>query len=176
MNTGQTLLTVAAIVLLGFTVLTVNSTTLQHGNILVQTKIGVYATSLAISRVEEASGKAFDEASITYQFSDPSDMGPLADPTNLGPEGGYESAYQDSTQRFDDFDDYNQPGHTMRLYVPMVDSMGIHSRVWYVDPANPNGTLPTTKSWSKKMFVRATASNMRDTVNMYYIFSYFYFR
>jgi hypothetical protein len=175
MNTGQTLLTVAAIVLLGMTVLTVNTTTLQHGNILVQTKIGVYATSLAISRVEEASGKAFDEASIAYDFADPSDMSPLAVPANLGPDRAEEWASPDSTMIYDDFDDYNRPLWVTRLYVPMVDSLGVRSIVTYVDPADPNGILGS-KSWSKKMYVRTTASNMKDTVRMYYIFSYFYFR
>jgi hypothetical protein len=175
MNTGQTLLTVAAIVLLGMTVLTVNSTTLQHGTILVQTKIGVYATSLAISRVEEASGKAYDEATKTFDLSDPSDLSALTASSDLGPDGGWESAYGDSTQRFDDFDDYDWPNYVTRLYVPMVDSLGIRSTVRYVDPSDPN-TPVSSKRWSKRMYVRATAANMADTVRMYYVFSYFYFR
>ena len=175
MNTGQTLLTVGAMVLLGFTVLTINSTTLQHGQILTQTKIGIYATSLGISRVEEASGKAFDEASINYDFNNPTDMNPLSSPGSLGPDDAGEWAHIDSTAYFDDFDDYNLPNHVQTFYVPLVDSLFLRSVVWYVDPANPNGTSGG-KSWSKKMLATVKAANSADTIKLSYIFSYFYFR
>ena len=52
MNTGQMLLTVGALVLLGTTVLTVNRSFNQQGFVLEQTEIGVYAVSLATSIVE----------------------------------------------------------------------------------------------------------------------------
>lgn len=64
MNTGQSLFTIGALLLLSLTVLRVNNSILVTDNILQDSKLGVLATSVATSVMEEASKKAFDESSV----------------------------------------------------------------------------------------------------------------
>jgi hypothetical protein len=167
-NTGQTLLSIGALVLLGSVIVSANRSSLQHGVILQQTEIGVYAVSLAIGRIEEATGKSFDE------FTAPDDSGDTDTATSLtqltstlGPESG--EVYPD----FDDIDDFNNL--TTTVYIAGVDTMRIHSTVAYVSPSNPD-LLLTTRTWHKKLTVYVTGSATRDTVRISSIFSYWWFR
>jgi hypothetical protein len=64
MGTGQMMLAALSVTLLGVTVLAVNNTSIQHGTILQQTEIGIYAISMATSIVEEAQGLSFDETTV----------------------------------------------------------------------------------------------------------------
>ncbi len=173
MNTGQTLLTVGAIVLLGVTVLTVNRTSLQHGVILTQTQIGIYGISLATSIIEEASRNAFDENTVNGVVTSASSMS-----STLGPETGEAYPY------FDDFDDFN--GQTLTYKVAGVDSFVAKTAVCYIDPASPNGKS-TTQTFFKRLDVQVMGSAARDrdttrdyiprdTVKMSYIYSYYTFR
>jgi hypothetical protein len=172
MNTGQTILTVGAIVLLGLTILTVNRTSLQHGTILTATKVGIYAISMGLSRIEDASGNHFDAMTVNNSYNDPTLVTQMTAVNALGPEAGENP---DSTLSFNDFDDYNLPNHPARTWIPGVDSIIVKSTVVYVDPTTPN-TTSGAQTWSKKMTVSVTAPSMSDTVKMQYIYSYFYFR
>jgi len=170
MNTGQTLLTIGALILLGSVVISANRSSIQHGVVLQQTEIGVYAVSLAMGRIEEATGRAFDEVTApddsgnTDAATSVSDFtGPLA----LGPESG--EAYPD----FDDIDDFNN--YSTIVYIPGVDTMKIHSVVGYVNTSNPD-VFVSTKTWHKKLIVFVTGSVTRDTVKISSIFSYWWFR
>ena len=98
MNTGQTILTAFAIVLLGVNVVNINRTFAQHGVVLQQTEIGIFGVSLATSLLEEARGKAFDARSIDSLIISESECTPV---DSLGPEPG------ELRQDYDDFDDYN---------------------------------------------------------------------
>ena len=64
MNTGQMILTVGAVVLIGLTISTVQNNFSNHGFIFQSMEIGIYKVSLGTSVLEEAMGKAFDENSI----------------------------------------------------------------------------------------------------------------
>jgi hypothetical protein len=185
MNTGQTILTIGAIVLMGLTVISVNSSSLQHGAVLMQTKIGVYAISLAQSTIEDASGKAFDEASVISDIpTDASGLALLTAYNALGPEENSTFApplyveHANDKSTFDDFDDFNNFRESK--FVAGVDTMKIVSTVMYIDPANPDGST-NTKFWDKKINVKvwrpSYETNARqDTVKMSYIFSYWIFR
>jgi len=164
MNTGQTLLTTFAIILLGSTILTVNRSFLQHGTILRQTEIGVYAISLATSIIEEASGQSFDEITVDNAISSPSSLTPSS---QLRAESGEVYPY------LDDFDDYND----LQLgYVAAgTDSFSIRPKVYYIDPTAPN-TPVTSPTFFKRMDVSVWGTSTADTVKMSYIFSYFKFR
>ncbi len=61
MNTGQMMLTIGALILLSLVVLRVNNGFLNTNSVLIDSKLGVLATSVATSIIEEATGKAFDE-------------------------------------------------------------------------------------------------------------------
>jgi hypothetical protein len=168
-NTGQMLLTTAAVVLLGTTVLTVNRSFNNQGVILEQTEIGVYATSLATSIVDEASGQAFDENTAENSVTSPSS---LTSYKRLGPEVG-ETTSPPSTSNFNDFDDYN--GLIEGVKVAGVDSFTVKCWVNYIDPSAPNTNL-STQSFFKRLDVQVTSMTARDTVRMSYLFSYILFR
>lgn len=170
MNTGQMMLTTGAIILLGVTVMTVNGMYGNHGTILRQTEIGIYATSLGTSMVEEASGMNFDEAtvnSVIYATTSLTSSG------SLGAESG-ETTTPDSSANFDDFDDYNN--RTFGVKVANVDTFTIKTSVYYVTNTSPYLQQTTTPTWAKRLDVRVHSFAMKDTVKMSYIFTYFNFR
>jgi hypothetical protein len=163
MNTGQTILTIVAIVLLGSNVVSVNRTFTQHGIILQQTEIGIFGISLGMSIIEEAQGRAFDQHTVDTLASSVSELS-----TYLGPDAG------DTTRAaFNDFDDYN--GWRDSLYVQGVDRFRRWATVCYVDTTNLDGSSGS-RTWNKKLTVFVKADNSQDTVKMSYIFSYWSFR
>jgi len=98
MNTGQMMITLAALVLLTVVILRVNTSFLSTNTIVQQTKYGVMAVSLGTSIIEEASDKAFDKITKgclnnQYQL--------ITEAASLGPESG------EVYPNFDDFDDFN---------------------------------------------------------------------
>jgi hypothetical protein len=190
MNTGQTMLTIGALVLLGLTVFSVNSNTLQHGVILNQTEIGVYAVSLATSYIQKASGMNFDEKTILSGITG----GTAASTTNLTAYSAlgiepvavtgepFETANMDTT--FDDFDDFNK--FSKSETIPGVDMFTTTAKVYYINPASPDAQI-NGPTFFKRMDVKTfgtvgrgvfqdtgatAASKGIDTVKLSYIFSY----
>jgi len=169
MNTGQTLLSIGALILLGTTIVSVNRMSLQHGTILNQTEIGVYATSLATSIIEEASGQHFDDATVNDAVTLTSSLTPSS---SLGPESG-ETTVPASTINFNDFDDYNNL--TLGLNVAGIDSFTVKASVYYVNDTLPSVKV-TSQTWFKRLDVSVYGTATSDTIKMSYIFSYFNFR
>lgn len=166
MNTGQTMLTIGAMVLLGYTVLSTNRSSLTHGVILQQTEIGVYMISLAISRIEEASGKAFDQET-TDDIVTSTDA--LTPGNSMGAGGG------EVYPNFNDFDDYHN--FTKIDTIPGVDILSVSSTVRYVNPSSPDSVLSSsTETFHKRMDVTVVGISTSDTLRMSYIFSYWAFR
>ena len=180
MNTGQMMLSVGAIVLLGATILTLNRSSLQNGTLLQQTQIGLYAVSFAVSTIEEASGKAFDQKTFNAAVALTSSLS-----STMGPEAG-ETTTPASTIKFNDFDDYNLYKKTD--YVPLVDSFHTNCQVYYVTDLLHPELKSLSNTWYKKMDIQVYNSGLADsvmknyvginidTVKMSYIFSYFFFR
>ena len=164
MNTGESLITIAAMMLLSLTVLSVNNNLLSTDTVLMETKFGVLAVSLATSVIEEANKKPFDEAGIDDAISD---ITSLTDPDNLGPSGG--ETYPD----YDDFDDYN--GYTKHISNLPSAEFDISCQVCYVNPAKPDSAA-NIKTWHKKITVNVTSPSSRDTFNLSSVYSYWYFR
>jgi hypothetical protein len=164
MGTGQTILTIVAIVLLGTNVVSVNRTFTQHGIVLQQTEIGLFGVSLATSLLEEARGKAFDHYSL---IGFPTVLTQLTPQDSLGPEPSELRA------NWDDFDDYNNLRDTVK--VPDVDTFYRWATVCYVDTTNPN-ILRNYRTWMKKLTVYVRGQNSSDTLQMSYLFSNWSFR
>ncbi len=169
MNTGQMLLSVGALVLLGTTVLTVNRSFTQQGVILEQTEVGVYAVSLATSMIEEASGMSFDQATDNSSVTTTT---ALTSPSSLGPETG-ETTSPPSSANFNDFDDYNNL--KMGVKIAGVDSFTVASQVYYINPSTPD-VQSSTATFFKRIDVRVYGTTTADTIKMSYVFSYFIFR
>jgi len=181
MNTGQMMLSIGAVVLLGATVIAVNRSSLQNGTILQQTQIGIYGVSLASSIIEEAAGKAFDANTVDDAVTSTSSLS-----TTLGPETG-ETTPANSTTQFDDFDDYNYLwAHPMKVGATGVDTFTVKAKVYYVSDANPEVKV-TGPTWFKRMDVQVYGSGVADTsrrkygiatgdtIKMSYVFSYLNF-
>jgi hypothetical protein len=163
-NTGQTILTIIAVVFLGTNVVSVNRTFMQHGIILQQTEIGLFGTSLATSLIEEAQGKAFDKNSLAGLLQTTSECTPV---DSLGPETG------EKREDFNDFDDYNKLRDTIKI--KDVDTFLRWATVCYVDSSAPNVST-NSRTFCKRLTVYVRGLAAQDTVRMSYLFSYWSFR
>jgi len=160
MNTGQMMITIAAMMLLSLVILRVNNGFLNTNIVLMETKFGVLGVSIATSVMEEASGKAFDEK------TDSSSITKLNDLSSIGPDG-------ETYSNFDDFDDYDG-------YSRIVDDMPsavfkISCEVDYVKTDDPE-SVSASKTWNKKLTITVTSPSSTDTIQMSTIYSYFYYR
>jgi hypothetical protein len=167
MNTGQTMLSMGAMMLLSFLVLRFNSIHLTSAQASYNSKFGIVATSLANSLIEEAKDKAFDAVALdtTKTINSATDFS-----TTLGKEGG--EVYPD----FNDFDDYNNLYYldTLSLINPQTGAatgFEIRAKVVYVSDANPDVTSGI-KTYHKKMTVSVISSAMMDTVKLTTVFSF----
>jgi hypothetical protein len=172
MGTGQTLLTIAAIMLLGTVILSTDRSINDTGQVLLNSNIGLEEVSLATSTIEEAEGKAFDENTDTNNVTQLSQLTPA---NMLGQENG-------DPNDFNDFDDYNGLSHNglLRIDTVSVDSvvMGIYydsTRVYYVDPASGLDNPVDRRTWYKRLDVWIWNRDVPDTVKMHTVFSYWYF-
>lgn len=161
MNTGQMMITLAALMLLSLVILRVTKGFLYTDDVLIDSKLGVLGVSIATSIMEEATGKAFDENSDSGTISG------LANLTKIGPESGENYA------NFDDFDDYN--GLVKYDNTMPVASYKIECWVRFVNPADLD-SYSNTATWHKKLDVRVTTPTSQDTIEMSTIYSYFYYR
>jgi hypothetical protein len=163
MNTGQTLFSIGALLLLSLTVLRVNNNILTTDITLQDSKLGVLAVSLATSLIEEASKKAFDAASSDDAISD---LSLLTSPYSLGP-GSWETP-----DTYNDFDDYN--GYTKIDTINSIDYQ-LTCKVNYINPNDVDGIVMNT-TWHKKITVSVTSSLMNDTLRFSTVYSYWHFR
>ena len=163
MNTGQSLFSIGALLLLSLTVLRINNSILITESILQDSKLGVLATSVATSLMEEANKKAFDENTVNDAVLD---VSALTSANSLGPKTG------ETPDTYDDFDDYN--GYTKRDTVNSIDFKMVCT-VNYVDPDNIDG-YTTQKTWNKKMTIKITSSLYKDALTFSTIYSYWHFR
>ncbi len=178
MNTGQSLFSIGALLLLSLTVLRVNNTILSSDVVLRDSKLGILAVSMATSLIEEANRKAFDLATIDDGITDP-DL--LTSPYSLGPASG--EYYPD----FNDYDDYNGLVKLDTIYTvynigntTIVDTtkkviFKDSCVVCYVDSVNIDGKI-MQKTWHKKITVFVSSPSMLDTIKISKIFSYWNFR
>jgi len=171
MGNGQMLITLAALVLLSLVVLRVTNGFLNTNNVLMETKFGVLAVSLATSMVEEAMGKSFDE-----NTADSGVANVYTDLSSIGPDG-------ESYPNFNDIDDFNNLSFSTydtnliqsRFAGMFSAEFIVKCRVGYIDPTNPE-VYSSSKTWHKKFTVMVTTPSSKDTVEMSTIYSYFYYR
>ena len=164
MNTGQTILTMGALVLFSTLMVTMNTSYNTSGELVIQSELGITASSLATSLIEEAISKAFDKSTDTAIATS---LSSLTMPSNLGPENG------EVYPHFNDFDDYHNLDVTQN-----VEKSGVFTltaNIVYVGFTAPE-VPAASPTWHKKIKVRVTSPTMIDTITMDYVFSYWYFR
>jgi MSHA pilin protein MshD len=168
MNTGQMMLTLGALMILALIVLRVNNGFLTTNSTLLDSKLGVLATSVATSVIEEATGKAFDHNSDSTSISDLTKL-----TSTMGPETG--ETYPD----FNDFDDYDG-FHKVDNSMPSAE-FHIDCVVNYISDTNLDGKS-SSRTWHKKLTVFVSSPSMLgqddvpDTISMSAVYSYWYFR
>jgi hypothetical protein len=160
MGTGQTIITLLAMVLLSFLILRVNNAFLQTNTTLYDTKFEVLAYSLAQSMIQEIEKQHFDQNSVSAVLTDSTQQ-----TIPLGPGPG-----ENTVDLFNDVDDYNNytrsdtiPAHTGVVY-------NIKCKVDYVLPNTPDSTS-AAMTWQKRITVWVTSPYMikNALTNQYYI-------
>jgi len=184
MGTGQTMITLFAMVLLSFLILRVNNLFLQTTTTLNTSKFDVLAFSLAQSMVQEIEANAFDEKTVSAVVSATSSLS-----ATLGPESG------EVYPNFDDIDDFNN--YTRVDTVPKKSGVvfNIKCNIDYVAASTPD-VATATPTWNKRITVyvtspfmiqnaltnqyytkvTATTKIIQDTVKLSQVFSYWIFK
>jgi hypothetical protein len=162
MNTGQTMMTMCAMMLLSAIMLRVNTSNLSNESVRDQAQYGVLATSIATSIIEEAQSKSFDHNTDTNSVKLLTQLSSI-----LGPEGG------ETEETFNDFDDYD--GFTRRDSTMPSAIFDIACEVVYISSSNIEG-FSTSRTWHKKMNVIISSPFSPDTFRTSSIFSYWFFR
>lgn len=162
MNTGQTMMTMGAMMLLSAIVLRVNTSNLNNETIMDKAQYGVLATSISTSIIEEAQNKAFDHNTDTNSVSLLTELSAV-----LGPEAG------ETPATFNDFDDYN--GYTKRDSTMPSATFDITCEVVYINPNDIEG-YTSNRTWHKKINVTISSPFSPDTFRTSSIFSYWFFR
>lgn len=175
MGTAQTLLTIAALMMLVVTSLNFNDTVTQTGTTIQGAQDGILETTIATSFLELAQGLAFDEVTDSSDIAI-EDVYALTDPTHLGPD----SSSENSVYAFDDFDDFN--GLTVDKEVS-GNKYRYRARfaVQYVQPDNALEVSPVP-TFVKRMDLQVwrivpplRSSSASDTVKMSLVMGYFHF-
>jgi hypothetical protein len=175
MGTGQMMLTLAAFMLLGTVILSVNTGLMQVNTTMNNSRVDVMAISLATSIMEDATSLAFDESTVSAAIISTT---PLTVYTSLGLDG---TESRNNPVGFDDFDDYNCYRTVAKLDTVIVPGttkkfiFNTFCAVDYVDLNNPDNVL-TTKQYHKRLKLRVFTPGMSDTVRMSTVYSYWYFR
>ena len=159
MNTGQSFLSIGALLLFSLVSLNFNSTILSNTTVEVENKVYLTAFSLADDLIEEVKQKAFDAATIDFPTTDPST---LTAANNLGP--GWWEIYPD----FNDIDDYN--GFVDFVSAPHAEGYEITCVVQNVDGDNPD-QIVSTQTFYKKVTVTVDSPYMRSPIQLSHIFT-----
>jgi len=167
MGLGQSMLSVLALGLLGTVMLMMNTNTLDSGTSVETTEYVIMATSLGISQVERAAGKAFDQNTVSSDISSVTSL-----TATLGKEGGETEA------TFNDFDDYN--GFTKWVMGDTVNfrsaNFFVRDSVDYVAISGNVVTQSVSRQYHKRLRVWVSSPFMRDTLQFSSVYSYWFFR
>lgn len=170
MNTGQMLITMAAMALLSSVILNVNKRNLTTSKEMSETKYKIMAVSYANTLIEEAFSKSFDEATTDNNMITSKQQ--LS--TILKADAG---EYKRS--KFDDFDDYNNFSDSTNSDPNYNNTpMSIRAIVRYVDPAASLDSVGY-KTWNKRITVTVTSpfiNEGKDKITLSKINSHYYFR
>jgi hypothetical protein len=183
MNTGQTMLTVAALALLSVITMRYYSSIGQTGRTLSHTNAGFTATTVATSFLERTENCLFDAISdtVTIPFSDSSRFTPPGTgPGHLGKEG------TESDEHYEDFDDIDDFNGVTITYNPgwMNEEYTVYFNVYYVSPWNGNiDSVSSTQTFLKRIDITVwrsyppndTTESKLDIVKLSALHGYFFF-
>jgi hypothetical protein len=155
MNTGQSFMSIGAIILLSLASLSFNSAVLQNTTLETENKVYLTAFSLADDLIEEIKQKAFDEKTIDFQAIN---VNQLTYPPDK--ESGEVWPY------FDDIDDYNN--YIKPVSLPHAEGYTVSCIVNY---STANGDDIFVRSFYKKVIIKVTSDYMSGPLYLKYVFS-----
>jgi hypothetical protein len=159
MNTGQSFLSIGALLLFSLVSLNFNSSVLSNTTIEVENKVYLTAFSLADDLIEEIKQKAFDAATIDFPTTDPSTLTAAND---LG--HGWWEIYPD----YNDIDDYH--GFVDMVSTPHAEGYEITCVVQYADGDDPDQVV-STQTFYKKVTVTVDSPYLRSPIQLSHIFT-----
>ena len=154
MNSGQSLLSIAALVVFSLVSLNFNSTILQTTTVEVENKVYLTAFSLADDLIEEVRQKAFDAATVDF---------PTTNTASL--TSAYSLGHNSSEvyPNYNDVDDYN--GFNKTVSAPHAEDYTITCEVYYVDGDNPDNKV-MTQTFYKKVIVTVSSPYLRHDIQL----------
>jgi len=186
MAMNQMILVTGALFLLGIIILSANTTFRENERVVTDSEFGIAAVSLATSLIEEAEGKAFDQACTDSGINS---VALLTPKSMFGPSVTERYRSTDTTlSDFDDLSDYD--GFTIEYVNDSTkaqvaqyrgESKGfradyfLQTKVEYVSAGNGAADLnnaTSARTWHKKLTVTVTSPSSIDTLNLSTIISY----
>ena len=183
MNTGQTMLTIAALVLLSVISLNYYRSMGQTGSTLASSNVGFTATTVATSFLERVQGYRFDEYSDTVAVQIP-DSTKFTLPANLGitqteiDSGEVKGDYN----TYDDIDDFDKD---TLLYQSEWNNerFKVSFRVYYVNPWTDSYTEVTTSQTFlkridvkvKRVIASGDTTSVEEEANMTTLHGFYFF-
>jgi len=153
----QLLLTIAAIIIFGMSMLSVNQRSVEQAEAIYRQQAELYALSIAQGIIEEAKTKAFDEYTVQRLATAPSDFSASA-----GSGGG---------ENYPTFDDVDDLVDIITDTTTNLGQMSIAVDVRYVEDSDLE-TPVAYRTYYKKMTVSVFNPYMLDTVKVNYVFAY----
>lgn len=159
MNSGQSLLSIGALIIFSLVSINFNSSVLTNTTVEVENKVYLTAFSLADDLIEEIKQKAFDAATVDF---------PTTNPASL--TGAYSLGHSGSEvyPNFNDIDDFNNFNKTVSA--PHAENYQITCRVYYVDGDDPD-TIVWTQTFYKKVVVTVSSPYLRKSIILSHIFT-----
>jgi len=156
MNTGQTLLVIAAFALLSTLTLAINSTMITTSTMGLEMEASLNALSVAQTMLDEIMLKDFDENTtnnhrvFTYDgMTSVASLGPDAGEAISGIDSSRTGNFRSKT-RFDDTDDYNR--YVRWAWNSRLGWFIVRDSVTYVNELNPDN-VSATRTWHKRITV-----------------------
>lgn len=160
MNTGQSLLSIGALLSFSLVSLNFNSSVLQNTTVEVENKVYLTGFSLADDLLEEVKQKAFDAATINFPTTNPAS---LTAPNSLG------HSHTEVYPNYNDIDDFN--GFVRGVSAPHAENYEVSCVVQYVDGDDPDNVV-NTQTFYKKVTVTVTSPYLRNPVQLSQIFTH----
>ena len=145
-SSGQIVLVIGAILLLGTIILYADRLVVNKTSRLYETEGTITATSIGQAFIEEVTSKRFDENYALPNFTD--DVAKLVPSNSLGVDAGEVST---NSNTFDDIDDYN--GYARKVSTPRLGNFTVSSSIYYIADSSPDVKSPI-QTWMKRIDVK----------------------
>ncbi|MCW9065124.1 MAG: hypothetical protein OQJ78_02430 [Ignavibacteriaceae bacterium] len=161
MNSGQSIISIAGIILISLLSLNVNQDIIQKSQLINSNEVLIGASSVAQAVIEEIQLKAFDENTIHKCTKYESN---LCAPHHLGPDYG-----EYSHNQFDDIDDYNNYSTSVEL--EHLGRYDISVKVNYKINMHTD-QMSSTQTFVKEIAVEVDNFSLPNPVKFYQIIGY----